>query len=464
MGDRQRGRMHLSKPLRGAEIPPELLVALVVLAALALIYFAWPVYRAFLPLQIDSNEPWNAYHADALHAGQALYVFDDFISNNYPPLSFYLVNALSAATGTDVLYVGRLLSLAATAATALAVWGCVRQLGASRLAAAVGGIWWLATMARWYSGWIGMDDPHVVALAVMAGALVYALRYANDDRAVLAVVLMAVAGFYKHTLVAIPITTLLWLTLCNRRRGLCATFIGLTAMVVGLGVCGLSFGAAFFHDMLLPRHYDLIRGLAGIGRMQFIAPALVIAVGWATYRRHSDAGRFVLLFAAIAFVSSVGQSSADGVADNAGFELIVATAVGIGCAFDDLAAIPALRQWGIKRSQIVLLAILIARLLISSRIAPYLLLSSPDFRADLNQRSLIMKAESARIAAIPGRVACNVALVCRFAGKQFVFDPFPVYEDVVTGRLSEQDVLDQLRQQKIRFEVVDGRTSISKLQ
>ena len=48
-------------------------VLLAALATLALVYFAWPVYRAFLPLQIDINEAWNAYQADMLRAGQSLY-------------------------------------------------------------------------------------------------------------------------------------------------------------------------------------------------------------------------------------------------------------------------------------------------------------------------------------------------------------------------------------------------------
>ena len=124
--------MQSSKPIHHPRISPELAAALAALATLALIYFAWPVYRAFLPLQIDINEAWNAYQTDMLRAGQSLYSSNDFITNNYPPLSFYVVNALSAATGIDVLYVGRLLSLAATVAIAFSVWACVRRLGASR--------------------------------------------------------------------------------------------------------------------------------------------------------------------------------------------------------------------------------------------------------------------------------------------------------------------------------------------
>ena len=112
----------------------------------------------------------------------------------YPPLSFYVVNALSAATGIDVLYGGRLLSLAATVAIAFAVWACVRRLGASRLAATLGALWWLASMARWYAGYVGMDDPHLVALAVMTWALAYALRDPNSKRVEGAIVVMVLAG------------------------------------------------------------------------------------------------------------------------------------------------------------------------------------------------------------------------------------------------------------------------------
>ena len=37
---------------------------MLVLGLLALVYFIWPAYRAFLPLQIENGGAWNAYHAD----------------------------------------------------------------------------------------------------------------------------------------------------------------------------------------------------------------------------------------------------------------------------------------------------------------------------------------------------------------------------------------------------------------
>ena len=87
-------------------------------------------------------------------------------------------------------------------------------------------LWWLASMARWYAGYVGMDDPHLVALALMTSALAYALRDPNSKRAEGAIVLMALAGFYKHNLVAIPAATLCWWTLQDYRRGASPGFAG----------------------------------------------------------------------------------------------------------------------------------------------------------------------------------------------------------------------------------------------
>ena len=49
----------------------------------------WPVYRAFLNVEIENNEGWNAYFADAAMGKMPLYPSaDQLITNNYPPLSF----------------------------------------------------------------------------------------------------------------------------------------------------------------------------------------------------------------------------------------------------------------------------------------------------------------------------------------------------------------------------------------
>ncbi len=72
---------------------PILIWFLVLLTAL---FAIWPVYRIFVNVDINVNEGWNAYYADAAMGRSALALYpagDKLIINNYPPLSFYIEGA-----------------------------------------------------------------------------------------------------------------------------------------------------------------------------------------------------------------------------------------------------------------------------------------------------------------------------------------------------------------------------------
>ena len=107
-----------SVPLSAPTRAPNILIWS--LAGLAALFLVWPVWRAFLPLEIWGNEGWNAYHADAAMRGAQLYPPPDgLVANNYPPLSFYIIGAIGRLIGDPIL-AGRLLSLVAV------VWGTAR--------------------------------------------------------------------------------------------------------------------------------------------------------------------------------------------------------------------------------------------------------------------------------------------------------------------------------------------------
>src|SRR5262245_56985129 len=122
--------------------------AMALLVVLAAIYFAWPVWRALFPLEIDVDEPWNAFDGGRVLAGLPLYPEpQSLIANNYPPLSFVAIAGASSWLGLDVNDAGRLLSLLSVIVTALSIGGCVRLLGGGWPAAALGGLWFFATAA-----------------------------------------------------------------------------------------------------------------------------------------------------------------------------------------------------------------------------------------------------------------------------------------------------------------------------
>src|SRR5437868_5213927 len=199
------------------------------------------------------------------------------------------------------MYVGRALSLIATLGIGAAAAAVVRQLGGSRAASLIAGFWFLATMARFFEFYVGMNEPQLLGLAVMAIGLAWFLKRQAEGRAVEpAVLLMVLAGFIKHNFVALPLVALIWLALENWRLALRAALVGATAAAIGLAICAWLFAPYFIADMLMPRTYHPARALSTLGRLQFILPAMVLWAIWAWHEGRSKPVRFTALIIGIA--------------------------------------------------------------------------------------------------------------------------------------------------------------------
>jgi hypothetical protein len=98
-GDSQTAEVHAERWLR---------LAVAIFLIMAVLYGAWIVWRMFLPLELEDNEPWNGWQAQAAMGARALYPAKDaLIVNNYPPLSFYLVGGLSRVLSVSPIFAGR---------------------------------------------------------------------------------------------------------------------------------------------------------------------------------------------------------------------------------------------------------------------------------------------------------------------------------------------------------------------
>ncbi|MEJ0073927.1 MAG: hypothetical protein WDO17_00520 [Alphaproteobacteria bacterium] len=416
-------------------------------------------------MEIWGNEGWNAYHADAAMRGAAQVYppSDGLIANNYPPLSYYVMGWLGRMFG-DPLYVGRAVSIVSTLGVGAAVAAVVRQFGGSRAGALLAGFWFVATLARFFEFYVGMNEPQLFGLAIMSAGFAWFWKRRADGRAVEpAVLVMVLAGFIKHNFITLPLMALAWLWLDNWRLGLRATLIGAAAAALGLAICAFMFAPYFIPDMLFPRTYHLARALSTLGRLQFILPAMVLWAIWAWHARRTKAARFTAILVAIALVLCLAQKSGAGVDENAQFELIFATAVGIGIAYDGLLRDPLRSGWSPQIITAVVLGILIVRLLISSRLEFAYVLFSPQYRALAAEHAAVTRAEAARTAAIPGPVACSNLVVCRMAGKPFVYDHFWIMQLVETGRMTWPQVEQLARRKAIVKDDTDRRANITSL-
>ena len=148
------------------------------------------------------------------------------------------------------------------------------------------------------------------------------------------------------SILAVPATAMIWLAWRDGRRALTPILIGVLAAAAGLLICVLVYGDAFLSNLLDERQYELLRPLKGIGRLQWVLPALAIWAVWAWHARHTAVARFTALYIGVGLASYLIQWFGQSVLDNAQFDLLVATAVGIGLAYENVGSIrSAFRDW-----------------------------------------------------------------------------------------------------------------------
>jgi hypothetical protein len=407
------------------------------LYVIAIWSFAWPVYRAFLNVEIQPNEGWNAYFADAAMGKMPLYPSaDKLITNNYPPSSFYIVGLVGRFVGDPVL-AGRLSSLLAAIGIATAIGMSVRRLGGSGVAAIISAAFFVATMSRFFTDYVGMNEPQLLSQAIMAFAFLGFLIAKSKDRGyVYPVLVMAVAGFMKHNIIAMPITALLWLGLHRRREAVKCFCVAVITMVTGIAMCYGLYGHDFFLNILSPRHCSLKSAFGSLGKLGWVPVGLGICLynAWAHWR---DANvQLCSYFIAIAFASYFLQKSGAGVDINAQFDLVIAVAMGLGLAFSQVSLWPAARPLRPGQAQAILLIAVCVRLLVSKQLQPVRLVFDPSFKNEIAMRERAMTEAVEHVRRIPGDVQCST-LVSYRAGKPFVVDRFNVEQRILAGALPE---------------------------
>ena len=176
------------------------------------------VIRSAYRQQIIFNEGWNAYHAHAAAAGEALYGSrPDRIAVNYPPLSFHLAGALGRLLG-DVNLAGRLLSLVALVWIALCAALIVREISKDNVAGAFAALFCLGWFSFFAPTYVGANDPQLAGHALILTA-VFLYMIGRESAPILAgaCILCCAGGFIKPNLVAFPAAISLHLLWRSRR-------------------------------------------------------------------------------------------------------------------------------------------------------------------------------------------------------------------------------------------------------
>ena len=436
--------------------------------------FSWPVYRAFLNIEIETNEGWNAYFSDAALGRMPLYPSaDKLITNNYPPLSFYIVGGLGRLVGDPIL-AGRLLSLAAVFVIGGTVTGAVRALGGDRAGAGVGGAVFVATISRFSSSYVGMNEPQLLAHALMSIGFAWFLRSnARNESCLWPILFMAFAGFVKHNIISMPLAALLWLGFHRPREALKCALVSGAAVAAGFALCFALYGHDFFLNMLSSRQYSWARSWGAAGELKPLSAALaaIALLGWFRWKDRNV--RLCALLVSIAVGTFFLQRTGAGVDKNSIFDLLIAASIGTGIAFshagsafntqpgasaDDIPPRP-------KRIPIAFVLQAAFLLVLALRLSyfqeftssyPFRMFFDPSFKTEIATRERAMADSIAKVRAVPGAVM-TTNYVCYRAGKPFTIDKFNAEQRVLTGALPSDAITSLIESRRISVVHPDRR-------
>jgi 4-amino-4-deoxy-L-arabinose transferase-like glycosyltransferase len=429
------------------------LILISLLGLIAVLSTVWPAYRAFLDIEIDINEGWNAYFADAAMGRMSLYPSRDrLITNNYPPLSFYIVGGFGKLLG-DTVVAGRILSLLAVAAIALGVAFGIRQLGGNGAAATIGALYYIATMCRFFSEYVGMNDPQLLGQAIMTVGFVAFLRAMERNRGyAVPFLIMLFAGFIKHNIIAMPLTCVLWLGIHQPRQMMKIGLLCMGLLAAGFATCYATYGPDFFANMMTPRIYNWKLALGAVGHLQWLAVGLA-AWFYVAGKIADPRVKLCNLFIILGLVNFFFQKLSEGVASNAQFELAIGVSIGVGLVFAHMPNLPLAQRNKPEAIRTLFLLAICLRLLASTNCQPVRLLFDANFHKEIAAREAAMSDTVARIKMAPGDVVSNT-LACYWAGKPFVVDPFNCNQRMKTGNIPP-DTLNKLITDRVLTYVIE---------
>lgn len=380
----------------------------------------------YIPL--DPNEGWNAYFADAALEGGVLYPpADALITNNYPPLSFYIVGAVGHLTG-DNIFAGRVIALLSLLFVAWSIYSWLRSTGSASRFSVMAALAFLAYAVTYAHDYVAMDDPQWLAHALMLGGSLVVWRGPDDTRRiVIGALLMMAAGWTKHLLIPLPLTVSLWLLW--RSRPAFARWAVSSAMILAIAaaLAWWLYGVRFFQSLNEPRQYLRWKAIQETtAALRCFAPMVVLWLASLVKQRLGERMAFVSLYVIVSAGVAVFAAGGAGVDVNSFFDPLIALCLALGLALERLAT-------GTRPLAAPASAVLAACLVVYGvQIAPAMLGEIRNLNTDEKtalQDIQVIEANG------HGHAACETLDLCYWAKNAFMVDFFYFGQKLKTGAL-----------------------------
>ncbi len=406
----------------------------------ALLSAIYPVVRMFYNIPINYNEGWNVYTASEVTRHIPLYTPQySWTTVNYPALSFYVVSWLHRL-GFGYLLTGRVLSLVSLLASCVLVGLVVWRLSGDYRSATFASFFCLAVFCNAATGYVGMDDPQILAQAFfLAGLVVYISGPPGWGRIGATSLLFILGGNIKHSPVEFPLAVLVDLCFVSRRK--VAGFLAISAVLLVASIAGSMWadGPYFASKILMPRTFSLMHAathlvLQGFAPLQI--PMLVAAV-WSvkTFRDTKLRVLTILFWASLVVGAALGGGA--GVNVNMYFGLFLSISMMLGLFVHWL--------WKSDRPGLGVAAKVGVPLVLLLSLAPsWFAVSHRTAIQELPAEQEHFQAGVSFLSSRPGTAICETLLLCYEAGKPYTFDPFNSLMLIRAGRLNERSWIERL--------------------
>jgi hypothetical protein len=375
-------------------------------------------------ISLNNNEGWNAYWSTRALAGQPIYTgAASPLTNNYPPLSFYIVGWLGRAIG-DLVLAGRLLSLAGLGASAALVGLIGARLGKDARWAWASAATFLLIAVTMAPRFVASDDPQWSAEAIQLGGLWVLISARTTKptygRLVGASLLLLVAGLIKHNQIALPLAITVALAIHDRRGLAVWLAAGVASVAAALGTLHWIYGPAFIDEVMFHQRVLNLRYIWGaLISLSFLVPAVGIAIfylprlrGWKRDFRLTA----LICFAGLAIVLGIFERFGAGVSQNAQFDALIAVMILFGVV---LCGVP--RAYLSSTMRLALLTLAVAPAAAKDLAnAPHRI---RDWR-ELNRTDEAWREAIGFLASRPGPIACERPALCYWTGKPYALDFF----------------------------------------
>jgi len=410
-------------------------LAALAMAILCLVSLWRVIAVIWLPLPLDPNEGWNAYHAAAAMAGSPLYPGPhSFMVNNYPPLSFYLVGALGRILGDNII-AGRIISLVSLGVFACGLFVAARRMGCKQIEAAFSSLFFVGGMLV-FTDYVGMDDPQMLAHAVAIVGFVMLLHEPRQtSRIAAAAIMFVLAAFVKHNVIVMALAITGWLALFDRRAGLRLAVFGIVFALVGLALFRLSYGINLLAVLDSARTYTLDNFRDGLENWLRWALVPLLGVSTLVYLRSSD--RYVQLcgiYAGIGVVLGACFLAGTGVDANVMFDADIALALGSALLFNRFDH----RVW----------AAVVGLAAAASLFIAAWLNAGDDWRNfdawlhPMRHEAQVAQSDIAFLELRRGPALCEMQSLCYWAHKPAAVDVFNIGEQFETGARSDEPIVE----------------------